>query len=161
MSRSQALPSTGRCPRCNRNTLLILPDRASGGQWHWCRKCQFSGDMIELAARVWESSIEATIYRLKRENFSITTDHDEISHYVEKHLKVRKRMLQLWQIARENIYTTSHDVAVLLQNLQLKTPTEHPRWEQSCGQLVGCIHSHRVEEMIVPSGFIRRDGGSD
>ena len=117
--------------------------------------------MIELAARVWESSIEATIYRLKRENFSITTDHDEISHYVEKHLKVRKRMLQLWQIARENIYTTSHDVAVLLQNLQLKTPTEHPRWEQSCGQLVGCIHSHRVEEMIVPSGFIRRDGGSD
>ena len=63
-----------RCPLCGHAQLTIMEDYLTGGQWFYCRNCDESGDMIELAAKAWGLSIAGTIIKLARRGFDLPTD---------------------------------------------------------------------------------------
>src|SRR5579872_3810677 len=49
---AEALPCVVRCPSCDSFQLFIYQDTTDEGQWHHCRGCGATGDMIELVMRV-------------------------------------------------------------------------------------------------------------
>src|SRR5688572_20314956 len=62
-----ALPLAVRCPFCGKTAgLFIYRDVTYGGEWSHCRGCDFSGDMIELAAGVWKLDVRAAAAKLAR-----------------------------------------------------------------------------------------------
>ncbi len=40
------------CPLCHTPSLAIMPDPVHGGDWLYCRRCQYGGDVIEFIARL-------------------------------------------------------------------------------------------------------------
>ncbi len=64
---SSVLPSVVTCPTCTAPKLAIYKDTLYGGEWHYCRGCGASGDMISLAARVWKTDTATAAVRLMPE----------------------------------------------------------------------------------------------
>ena len=59
-----SLPAQTVCPFCHKNRLSIYADVSATGCWHCCHDCHRSGDLIELAAGVWEMEPDTALRRL-------------------------------------------------------------------------------------------------
>lgn len=111
--------------------------------------------MIELAARVWNMSLEGTIQRLRREGFEISIDVADIKAYIENTVKYRIRMRDMWKQSRQNMLQHSAGVGALLQKLGLRVASDHSRWGQAGGQLVGCMSAWDIEKTMRPNSAYR------
>ena len=74
-----------------------MEDWLNGGQSFYCRECNETGDMIELAAKAWGMSVAATIIKLTRLGFDLPADSNAIRGYLTGHVEYRKRLRQLWK----------------------------------------------------------------
>ena len=104
--RSPVLPAISRCPLCRNERLTIMEDWLNGGQSFYCRECNESGDMIELAAKAWGMSVAATIIKLTRLGFDLPADSNAIRGYLTGHVEYRKRLRNCGRIARRFRVTT-------------------------------------------------------
>lgn len=149
--KSQALPTTTRCPFCKSGRLMILQDELAGGQWHSCLNCHSSGDMIELAAKVWRLGIPASVMKLASTGFSLPIKPDVIERYIEDQLKYRRHMAQLWKRAQEGKLHTSSNLPKLMQELHMKCTVSPEQWAAGPGHLLGGLGHREVGRYIVPS----------
>ena len=51
--RTLVLPAATQCPFCD-GVMRVYRDQLLDGEWFCCPSCNRQGDMIELAAAVWE-----------------------------------------------------------------------------------------------------------
>ena len=59
-----ALPVRISCPLCSGSRMCILADPLQDGQWHYCLDCRTTGDMLDLAAKVWQLPLPETVRKL-------------------------------------------------------------------------------------------------
>jgi hypothetical protein len=60
-----ALPSRGRCPLCQAGRFSVYEDIVQGGAWFSCPDCSRAGDLIELAAAVWDMSLSTALRKFR------------------------------------------------------------------------------------------------
>ncbi len=145
-----------RCPLCNHELLSIVEDCVAGGYWFHCRHCDKSGDMIELAAKAWGLSIEASVIKLSQFGLDLPTDSDTIRAYVTSHVEYRKRLRQLWKQAQPHHSAT---LRALLSRMRL--PNEFPpeRWDAGPAQILGGEQCRTIEEVLLPDSTMVNDRG--
>jgi hypothetical protein len=103
--RTVGLPAATHCPLCNKGVVRVYRDALVGGQWFHCQTCGRQGDMIELAAAVWELGIPDTVSRLRRLGFDLPDSESDIRHYIQDQVEYRQRLHKLWDSAHGHIDT--------------------------------------------------------
>ena len=147
------LPATTACPFCQQTSLRILADPASNSHWAACQRCAWGGDLVELAAAVWQLPIPATILKLTRLGYPFPPDDlpvEAVANYVRSHVETHRRVRAMWSTARAGRIHHSSNLAPLLQELGLTSRLTEERWRQGPGQLLGCLTKADVEECFCP-----------
>ena len=147
------LPAITACPFCQQVALQILTDPAGNSHWVSCRRCHWSGDLIELAAAVWHLPIPATILKLTKLGFPFPPDHmrpEAIANYVHTHVEYHHRVRALWVKAHDGRIYHNNNLAPLLQQLGLTSRLSENRWATGPGQLMGCLNKADIEECFCP-----------
>ncbi len=133
------LPVTATCPLCQGGNFQVVDDRVLGGQWCSCRGCKFTGDLIELVARVWNVSIPAAIVRLA--DLDLVAERvspESIDGYVRDHVQYRQRLNQFWERAQQQIRSPkSFPLRQLLQRFGMRDQVCGPDWPERMGRFVG------------------------
>jgi hypothetical protein len=107
------LPARLPCPldRCG-GELTCYVDTPTGSQWLHCNRCQFAGDSIEFAGRVWGglSGLD-TISKLKLCGVSLSEldDPNTVERYLRNYPDRRRRVWRVWQQSRHALlHHTNH-----------------------------------------------------
>ena len=145
--RTYGLPQRTRCPICQGGILHVVEDHGSGGEWFSCQGCGQSGDMIELASRVWRLDISATIARLARRGFELPADPKSVAQYQREHLDYRQRLLGLWQQASDGRLRQNGQLMGVLSRLGIHSQLSEDRWNNGPGAMLGGIDTASVESV--------------
>ena len=97
--RTMGLPAATQCPLCKTGVVRVYRDALVGGEWFHCQTCRRQGDMIELAAAVWNLGFPDTVSRLGRLGFELPDSEREIRLYVQQRVEYRQRLQKLWDSA--------------------------------------------------------------
>ena len=155
---SPSLPCRVQCPKCEGARLTIFEDTISGGTWHYCFDCQQSGDIIELAAAVWEVPVSTAVRRLHNEGVPIPTERVDaatINKYVTSHPEYRARVNGMWHKAAEHLpRASSRTLRALKRKFRLDADIPLARWDAGMGKMVGGIGHLAVEKTFCPKGVI-------
>jgi len=150
------------CPLCNTAGLHVYKDLLVGGQWYRCDRCAFAGDVIELAAAVWQV-VPASAYRmLAQKGVAVpgnTLEQRVIDAYVRDHIERRAIGKRFWAETQANGVGATTSLAII--NLQTKfrmtstrlTPSE---WARRGGRYIGTNHKFNVEATWQPNGLATR-----
>lgn len=147
------LPAVVNCPLCTKRRLRIYQDSIIGGQWTHCRGCNFSGDVIELAAAAWKLSIRATIKRLDVQGVDVSLGvplDQSITYYEQEILEPRRRMRDFWELCKQNY--ANADTAEL-RDLQRKLGTNVnlvSLWPDPRKQVLGASTVRELEKWNYP-----------
>lgn len=155
--KSRALPTRLLCPVCEKEMLEMHEDHACGGQWYHCHGCRAGGDLIELAANVWNIGVADAIARLTREGFDLPSDHHDVSHYLEQHVNYRRRLLQNWRDAEDRLATPGPTAARLLSQLNLRSDLSPERLRKGPARLVGAADCDAIERAFAPQSMDHAD----
>jgi hypothetical protein len=98
-----ALPASVTCPLCTQAGLEVYADEVLGGQWFHCSGCRFAGDAIELASKVWETPIEATIATLAAAGADVAESLETVQAYLRDHVDYRRRLNVFWSDAQQTL----------------------------------------------------------
>ena len=108
----------------------------------------YQGDMIELAAAVWNLDIPATISRLKRLGFGVPDSADDVAAYQRLHVKDRGRLQKLWDTSFANLDESSalirlcHHLGMLCevhQDRRAAGPDDFSVWQLVSDDLDVCL----------------------
>ena len=146
---TQVLPSRTRCPLCGRNTLHLYYDNNLGGAWHHCEGCNHSGDMIELAAAVWQTDVDTALRKLAEQGCSVPPkclEPSGLTSYLTR-LSGRHRIAELWRNCQ--LYypqCVTADIAAIRRLYRLNVDISRQRWQQGPGLFVGAISNKILNE---------------
>lgn len=161
---SQVLPAIADCPDCA-DKLEVYQDVAELGQWYRCRSCNFLGDGLELAMRVWQLSLDDTVERLLRSGFTFDPGEslpESLEHYAEFRIGRRKKAHDFWTQAKDTARLQSNPDAVGLQrrfSRDLVWTSEE--WARRGGQVYGVVSRYEVETCWQPGNVAYRKAGGD
>jgi hypothetical protein len=137
--------------------LNVYEDFVVGGQWHHCQDCGSTGDMIELASRVWELSISSTIVKLGHWDYDMPCDQAAISKYIFQNIDYRNRLDELWCDAQVEMKQPSGELEKLKELFNLRCVVPAERWHDGPGSLFGGIATERIERAFAPGTMDHAD----
>lgn len=156
------MPTQTQCPICAGNRLLIVPDYTIGGQWHYCRDCTSSGDLIQLTSRALKLSIDAAISKLLEEGCiplpPKLTPQDAVLKY-KKHLTRFEPIHGLVERGAQFL-GRSRTLAGLLNKLYINPHITAERTAKGFGKVVGGLGALDIEETFFPRNVILNHPGS-
>jgi hypothetical protein len=139
-SEGESLPQRAVCPFCRQTSLLIFDDSASRTQWHSCSACSRSGDLVDLAAGVWDLAIEATLARLRDHGLLQESDDFERSRTYLAEKAAYGRLAELVRKASLRSATWwAMGKARTLLSLGLRTRVTIEQWRSHMSPLVGLV----------------------
>jgi hypothetical protein len=145
---TKALPARVTCPICRRSQLLIFHHFTLNSQWHSCEFCQQSGDLFELAARVWRISLKNAIIRCRQLRLIADSafTRDTLTEYAACK-KTQDKTNLVWRIAR-NGQLHQGDGQQLLRTAGWKaSPTTS--WKDSgISDILGCIDAKKFQTTL-------------
>ena len=158
----EVFPTIEKCPVCSERQLRMYLDATgrSAGPWCVCNSCEFSGDLIELYAKVQEKApLERAVNELVQHGCVETSDVDhaidEIDSYVSSVARTRD-IASYWQEARENMQRPGHpDWMRLLRESGLWLGQHGPDWQRELSQFIGGSYIKDAQERLgpLPKGF--------
>jgi hypothetical protein len=151
------LPAQASCPLCSDGVITVYEDFVVGGQWHHCPNCNSSGDLIELASRAWNLSIQATIVKLGRTGFDLPLEEQPIEKFIEQHVEYRQRLAKLWDDARTQMLAPSHELEKLKDKFKLHSAVPKDRWQKGPGSLLGSMDTQTIERTFAPGVMLHAD----
>lgn len=145
-----ALPYFGNCPACHQDSLHIFHDTVNSTEWHYCSTCKQSGDMIELAQRVWRLDIPTTIHKLRNEFPELKSYHIHdlvIKKYEANVVNSQVRAKEFWSMASSRLIST-----IGLRQLRLVmeiTPNlSEEEWTKTGGQFIGSADRKEIDDFV-------------
>lgn len=133
--------------------MLVLDDPISKGAWFHCQHCRRSGDLIHLAAQVWNVSEESVIVKLSKLGFPVEDTDDAVQRYLARSNNI-KRFQEFWEQARQNLIHGNTTVAGLVHDLKLTCGIAQERWNAGPGQMLGAAHRQQVEHTYHQRAFV-------
>ncbi len=145
---TRALPARVICPLCHRAQLSIFQHFTLDSQWHSCEFCQQSGDLFELAAKVWRTSLKMAIIRCRQLGLlaANTLTHENLSQYVERK-KLRAKANNVWQAAQSGQLYHGSGQQLLRQANWKASPTTGWK-EDGIGNILGCLDAKQFQEIL-------------
>ena len=151
------LPLSMVCPLCKTGALTIMRDFVLNSQWLNCQACQFSGDLIELAARVMERSIPDVIMYLEaRALFNRPLSESDVKGYIEGHVEYRRRIKEFWESARRapcRFNGVGRSGYSLMRDFSLECISTQAYWPEREGRLFGIAPCETVEQLFFPQSY--------
>lgn len=135
-----ALPARTRCPHCRGGSLTIYEDSTTKGAWHYCFQCHASGDMISLAADIWDVSTETAIYKLAAAGVPLPLDSidKDLKIYNRHHSRRYRQCAEMFEKAKHALpRKDTAELAYLRRKLHLNFGFSLDRWAAGPGNLVG------------------------
>lgn len=132
---------------CNQHRLIIYDDHYYGGQWFYCQDCKKSGDLIQLAGKVWNLSLAAVVAKLARNDFDIPVDKNLVGDYLRGAVENRRKVALFWKEARHRPFHSSTTVGRLIQELRLNCDVPDTRMEEGPRRLLGVSDRVTVERL--------------
>lgn len=155
---SQTLPAEVDCPFCSGGlTLTVYPDTRQSTQWAACSRCEFAGDLVDLAASVWKLSVPAAVLKLASLGFSFPPERitkEGILKHLHYHPQYRARMHALRDASGGMRLLKSKQLAPLLQKMQLTSDLPPQRWQQGPGRVLGASSRDEVESALMPGSVL-------
>jgi hypothetical protein len=138
---STSLPMLINCPFCkSTKTMTMYPDSFYKSQWLHCKECKESGDLLNLAAAVWDVD-EGTVARNLMSKQIIPRYYnfdDMLKVYQNKCLGFRKKHNEFWEKAKKStIVFESSEVRAAMKALGIAVPTDLGVWRKGMGKLIG------------------------
>lgn len=150
----QALPAKTHCPLCQGRRFSLYQDNIAGGAWGYCFDCRWSGDLIELAATVWDLSVAETVDRLVQQGFPIPQrkhNREAVAAYQTHCHDQRRRLWSLWAEAQRNyIQIPSHSLNNLLIHLGLTHDFSRERTAAGPARYMGYVPYNTAHRAIYP-----------
>ncbi len=155
------LPTSCACPLNCKGKLNIIYDPILYNVWTYCRICNFSGDLVELASAVWNSlDIETTVRKLGKLGLSIEDDKlHGVQVYIEENYNRRKRLKEFWTKWQSRlIYENSSHIRKLKKKLGIDLPITSLRWVIGPGLIAGAAAKQDAEYCFRPTVSARTTG---
>lgn len=160
----KVLPQTVICPLCHSHELVVSRDYVLGGEWTSCGRCQFAGDLIELAARKWEIGIPDALARLSSTGMLTAALSDKlVEGYIRDHVELRRRLRDFWETARHApIRRPSVATRRLLRAAGIYCSGVSVAWPEERGMYLGAATRQEVEDVFAPLAYAAqpRDNGN-
>jgi hypothetical protein len=147
------LPAQTLCPRCGGQRLTVYDDVTDGGHWFHCWDCQITGDLIELAAVVWDCKPDRALCLLHQRGFPLTeavVQSESLASYLHHHVDYRRRSKDLWDQANGYLTTTRSSTVGSLRHICNVRLLSNDRWRTGPGRLVGAAAVAKIEAAFVP-----------
>lgn len=138
---TSVLPAVTDCPLCGGHRLYVYQDTLSGGEWHHCRSCGSTGDMISLSARYWKLDLAAAAGEV-----ADRAGAAEIRDHVARGAVEAARL----KVAAGARAADPGRLKPLLQHLYL-TPVPGDRWAERLGRFCGVTGKRDVEAAMMPN----------
>lgn len=151
------LPAHTLCPVCRAGVMTVYEDHVAGGQYYHCPDCDSAGDMIQLASRAWNLSLDATVAKLARCGFPLQSERSVISKYIEQHLLSQERLTELWSQAAQSLINPSGEIQRLLHRFNLACDVPPERRMLGPGSLFGGIATSEAERAFAPGSMSHAD----
>jgi hypothetical protein len=152
---SSDLPTIVDCPLCKETGLWIFLDQALHAQWACCDQCQFAGDPFELAARVWQADIPATLCGLEYAGLSLpdrASDPGAVADYLRDHIQSRQRIVNFWARVQSDLpLLEPHSLTRWQRNIQ--PSTDHNCWSDRGRRTIGYCTIQDVEYLFHPGSL--------
>ena len=136
-------PRVVQCLLCGSPRMDIYSDFDHDGEWHLCRDCGSSGDLIQLAARTWNTDEYGAVQRLAELGVPFPPEEIEwpgIQKYVTNHVDRRRRITEFVNNRSRDFLSTSAETTRLAKELGL-------RWSSG-----GCVR--RMGRFIFESNVV-------
>jgi ssDNA-binding Zn-finger/Zn-ribbon topoisomerase 1 len=144
-----SLPARVQCPLCD-GELDLYQDSTYGGTWHHCLNCQSTGDMIELAAKKWNTDCQTTLISLERHGFSMRRNASTLDSY-QQTLNLRERMRKYHSDAGVAMSQNPSELHPQLQKCDLIQGLRPAVWQPRMGKFVGCSDYQDAQRMFRPA----------
>lgn len=131
------LPAVTDCPLCGSARLHIYQDTLLGGEWHHCRACASTGDMISLAAAYWKLDLTEVVRRLS---------DDDLDALLPGYVSQRKFYTGMERMVAESRATEQVRVNEAFQKAYLTVVTDKERWKSRLGRFAGVVHKSAYEK---------------
>jgi hypothetical protein len=137
--------------------MTLYEDYVGGGQWYHCAECNTAGDMIQLASRAWNLSLEATAMKLIGSGFELPRELPAITKYIEEHVRPQEALTGLWTQAQTGLANPSGELSRLLHRFNLHCNVPPDRRLAGPGSLLGGISTTEVERAFAPAAMDHAD----
>lgn len=148
------MPTQVVCPFCNQK-LNLYPD-IIGGAWYNCDGCHQYGDMIELAAKVWNLDITTTLRKLASRGATLPDgmlSTENIDKYDISIIQSRRRMKEYIETTSRRPFQDNEQYVYLHDLFGMTSRADPDRWRNQMGKFIGW--SERVEgEAVFRPGSI-------
>jgi hypothetical protein len=131
--------------------MLLYPDPFYRGQWGYCKECNKSGDMLNIAAAVWDvdestAAKQFLVWKIIQE-YKYFDRALEI--YQKKCLKPRIKHNEFWEKSKNSpLVMESGIIRDTLSQLKVNVPNNISRWRSGLGRLVG-FSTKRESEIAI------------
>lgn len=153
---SRLLPAVVDCPLCKSHRLSIFGDASTGGQWHYCGGCHAHGDMLQLAAAVWQVSLPAAVQRLSTMGFEFgdaPPTLEAVQAHETTYILRPQALAKFWAESRKQFIQGTAEVGHLLQTLGLRSPLVGAQLLNGPGLMLGAAKKVAVEAAFLPNSF--------
>lgn len=147
--RSGSLARTARytCPRCQESAFFDYHDRITGGRWYHCRRCDLSGDPIEVVASVHGTSIIDSVRSLVKDASEAETD-DYVAGYTARRREAARLLVDLRHLRP----ASDGPSARLCRALGIRYDPVGAAWEDGLGRHVGFLPLYEAFERLYALG---------
>lgn len=155
---THGLPARVRCPLCSGPRMTIYEDNIYGGGWHYCFDCDSRGDMIDLAAAVWQVSTPVAVRRLRDAGLPFPDEAVEttvLARHVADHVQKRQRITEFIEKAGAYFYKTGgRTLALLRDRFRLDSDIPQDRWLRGPANVVGAYPHVWCEKVLMPGSVV-------
>lgn len=148
-----ALPTVTTCPLCQAARLYVYDD-AAGGCWAHCRDCRFSGNLVDLAAKLWDTTPEAALHQLACEHGASPDQAAAAAdHWSQRRTLYQRRVADSWREAQRYLASGAANVGWLRQQYGLgaSVALNSARWGDGPARLLGALPYRRLAEVLSQS----------
>lgn len=147
------IPDITKCPSCESPEFHVGQD-PNGGGWYTCHHCRWSGDSLELMARVKQQPIKEVLLDVKRRGAADLFTDERINEYMR--YLIRKQGAQdFWNAATDRDYLMnleSQAARELMFIYKLPDLLERSTWKVGMGQFAGMASNNMYNQYLAPVG---------
>lgn len=153
----RSLPVQTACPLCRKTQLLIFPDELTPGQWYYCRNCRSTGDLVQLASRTWQLSIDQTIAKLLENNAATLpndpralAENDHVDRPISNYKKTAKILAAYNDMVDDSArhLAGSADLTRLLNKLYINPRVTKEALIAGFGNVVGGTSAKKIGDAL-------------
>jgi hypothetical protein len=131
--------------------------------WHHCSACRYSGDSLEIAAKIWKLPLRETMDRMVTLGHDMPehcTDQAKINHYKRRFYTRRKHFNDMFRESQQYLAGRPGSLRALLEKFGLQSEQPGRVWIDRMGKYLGALHQHKIIAHLQPYRTVHKESYS-